>query len=56
MLSNAFAGIANALSSDRAKDTENETPHIHFVKTRLLPYTIKIQKELRGRRFRVRLF
>ena len=56
MLSNAFAGIASALSSDRVKDNENETPHMRFVRTQLLPYTIKIQKELRGRRFRVRLF
>ena len=53
MLSNAFAGIAQAFSGERVNDNGNETPHNQFVRSLLMPYTIKIQKELRGRRFRV---
>jgi hypothetical protein len=32
----------------------NKTPHYHFIHSMILPSTVKIQKELKGRKFKVR--
>ena len=36
--------------------TTTRTPHYHFLHSMILPATVKIQKELKGRKFKVRLF
>lgn len=50
----------NATSTDPASSkltavapANDNTPHYHFLHSMLLPSTVKIQKELRGRRFKV---
>jgi hypothetical protein len=53
-----FATAAQQQPSKMSRDEERnheDTPHYHFIHSMLLPSTIKIQKELRGRRFKVRL-
>ena len=35
--------------------TTTRTPHYHFLHSMILPATVKIQKELKGRKFKVRL-
>lgn len=39
-------------SADAQSEMNDNTPHYHFIHSMLLPSTIKIQKELRGRRFK----
>jgi hypothetical protein len=56
LVSDALAGLSNAIKG-KADDDEYknaEGPHYHFIHSMLLPSTVKIQKELRGRRFKVR--
>ena len=40
-------------STTTTKRKSIDTPHYHFIHSMLLPSTIKLQKELRGRRYRV---
>jgi hypothetical protein len=57
LVSDALAGFSNAIKgkADDDDDYKNtEGPHYHFIHSMLLPSTVKIQKELRGRRFKVR--
>ena len=53
LVSDALAGFASVVKGSEPKEDPN-TPHYHFIHSMLLPSTIKIQKELRGRRFKVR--
>ena len=50
MSSGLFATITQAFWSKEIPDT----PHSEFISNFILPITIKLQKELRGRRFKVR--
>ena len=34
--------------------TNQKSPHYHFIHSMILPSTVKIQKELKGRKFKVR--
>lgn len=38
---------------DNEKSRDN-TPHFHFIHSMIIPSTTKIQKEMRGRKFKVR--
>jgi hypothetical protein len=48
--SEANGGTAAAAAAAAA----DSSPHYHFIHSMILPSTVKIQKELRGRKFRVR--
>jgi len=52
--SRAKAGALGAASAKDAGRHNEDTPHYHFIHSMLLPSTVRIQKELRGRRFKVR--
>ena len=39
---------------DEQETRSDNTPHYHFIHSMLLPSTVKIQKELKGRKFKVR--
>jgi len=58
--SNAVATTAAAASAALESTGINEegarTPHYHFIHSMILPSTLKIQKELKGRKFKVRYF
>jgi hypothetical protein len=43
-----------ASSSLTSTERHDNTPHYHFIHSMILPSTAKIQKEMRGRKFRVR--
>jgi hypothetical protein len=49
-MSDALAGFAKAVGGT---DEHDDSPHYQFIHTSLLPNTINIGKELRGRKFRV---
>ena len=50
--------LASTPSSGGGGDHDNggdNTPHYHFIHSMIVPSTIKIQKEMRGWKFKVRL-
>ncbi|KAL3938388.1 MAG: hypothetical protein SGBAC_006689 [Bacillariaceae sp.] len=47
-MSNALAGF----SKNNEDEEHDDSPHYRFIKDTLLPNTVKIQKELRGRKFK----
>lgn len=49
-MSDALAGFSKKMGGDAEHD---DSPHYQFIHTILLPNTIKIQKDLRGRKFKV---
>ena len=51
MVSDGLAGFADASKEQEVQHTN--TPHYHFFHSMLIPSTVKLQKELRGRRFKV---
>jgi hypothetical protein len=51
----AAAGVVADPAAAAASERNDNTPHYHFIHSMILPSTLKIQKELRGRRFRVRV-
>lgn len=50
MVSDGLAGFADASKEQEVQHTN--TPHYHFFHSMLIPSTVKLQKELRGRRFK----
>eukprot|EP00538_Stauroneis_constricta_P006079 CAMPEP_0119552528 /NCGR_PEP_ID=MMETSP1352-20130426/5482_1 /TAXON_ID=265584 /ORGANISM="Stauroneis constricta, Strain CCMP1120" /LENGTH=2147 /DNA_ID=CAMNT_0007598771 /DNA_START=318 /DNA_END=6761 /DNA_ORIENTATION=+ len=55
LVSDALAGFSAAITGDRTQGVDEEmaaSPHYKFIHEGLLPMTSKIQRELRGRRFR----
>ena len=55
-LSDALAGFAGSITSRGDVPENPNTPHYHFIHSTLIPLTGKLQKELRGRKFKVRFF
>ena len=41
-------------ATNNGEGGSNKTPHYHFIHSMILPSTVKIQKELKGRKFKVR--
>ena len=51
----ATAAATTLESSTTGATTNQKSPHYHFIHSMILPSTVKIQKELKGRKFKVRL-
>lgn len=45
-----------AASGNEGDEGKKNTPHYHFIHSMILPSTIKIQRELKSRKFKVRIF
>jgi hypothetical protein len=54
-MSGVFAGFAKSLTAESPKvGGKAKSQHEVFIGTQVLPLTIKLQKEMRGRRYTVR--
>ena len=54
----AAAAAAESMATggnDEGQQRRDNTPHYHFIHSMILPSTIKIQKDLKGRKFKVRV-
>ena len=57
-MAGVFAGFAKSLtaeSSSKGNGGKAKSQHEVFISTQVLPLTIKLQKEMRGRRYTVRI-
>ena len=50
----ATAAATLETSTTTGATTNQKSPHYHFIHSMILPSTVKIQKELKGRKFKVR--
>jgi hypothetical protein len=57
VLADAFAGFTKSLTADSnsPRNGELKSQHAIFVHSQLLPLTLRLQKEMRGRRCKVRV-
>jgi hypothetical protein len=49
VIGNAFSGLAKSVAGVRG----TKSPHQQFIENKLLPHTIKLQKETAWRRYKV---
>jgi hypothetical protein len=55
-MAGVFAGFAKSLTAETPKvGGKAKSQHEVFISTQVLPLTIKLQKEMRGRRYTVRI-